>query len=518
MEERFQKFGYYITTDPHFQDKKYGIDSKLQFQMERIGRKTLDKKNTQIIGELTDLIVKYPSVPVLKNFLSVAYNVRGNYEKATEINRWILAEHPDYLFARLNEANDFINRGEFDKVPGVLGEIFDIKALYPERDLFHLGELTGYLKTLIRYFAYTGQLDLAENRLEMLREIAPGHPDLEEAQNQYMAAIMKRASERFEQEKKLRVKPKQNKIAKKTDFNIPPAFTHSEINLLYGFSIDLPESLIDRVLKLPRESLIQDLEKMIDDAVNRYGFFLNNESVECDFLIHALALLAELKAEKSLPKVLEILEYDSKFLDFWLGDHIIETVWQILYKLGQNQTEVLKEFLLKPGIDAYAKSAVTMALSQVALHQPERSNKIETIFSDVFNRILVALKKENLVDSSFLGMAIGHCIDAGFINLLPVIKKLYQKEIVDLFSNGNYEEAEKHFYDRGNYEFKKELTDIHGLYKEINLKFGGDGDEEDDFQYDDFREINKPAVSLKIGRNDPCPCGSGLKYKKCCGK
>ena len=23
---------------------------------------------------------------------------------------------------------------------------------------------------------------------------------------------------------------------------------------------------------------------------------------------------------------------------------------------------------------------------------------------------------------------------------------------------------------------------------------------------------------LDVGRNDPCPCGSGLKYKKCCGK
>ena len=22
----------------------------------------------------------------------------------------------------------------------------------------------------------------------------------------------------------------------------------------------------------------------------------------------------------------------------------------------------------------------------------------------------------------------------------------------------------------------------------------------------------------KPGRNDPCPCGSGLKYKKCCGR
>lgn len=30
----------------------------------------------------------------------------------------------------------------------------------------------------------------------------------------------------------------------------------------------------------------------------------------------------------------------------------------------------------------------------------------------------------------------------------------------------------------------------------------------------------KPIVreEPKVGRNDPCPCGSGKKYKKCCGK
>jgi uncharacterized protein YecA (UPF0149 family) len=22
----------------------------------------------------------------------------------------------------------------------------------------------------------------------------------------------------------------------------------------------------------------------------------------------------------------------------------------------------------------------------------------------------------------------------------------------------------------------------------------------------------------RVGRNDPCPCGSGKKFKKCCGK
>ncbi len=39
-----------------------------------------------------------------------------------------------------------------------------------------------------------------------------------------------------------------------------------------------------------------------------------------------------------------------------------------------------------------------------------------------------------------------------------------------------------------------------------NLKFGGDGKKE-------------PIRSKsKVGRNDPCPCGSGKKYKKCCGE
>jgi len=37
---------------------------------------------------------------------------------------------------------------------------------------------------------------------------------------------------------------------------------------------------------------------------------------------------------------------------------------------------------------------------------------------------------------------------------------------------------------------------------------------------DDAVQINKPTIREedKVGRNDPCPCGSGKKYKKCCGK
>jgi preprotein translocase subunit SecA len=35
-------------------------------------------------------------------------------------------------------------------------------------------------------------------------------------------------------------------------------------------------------------------------------------------------------------------------------------------------------------------------------------------------------------------------------------------------------------------------------------------------------EAEKKTVTVikanKVGRNDPCPCGSGKKYKHCCGK
>jgi preprotein translocase subunit SecA len=40
-----------------------------------------------------------------------------------------------------------------------------------------------------------------------------------------------------------------------------------------------------------------------------------------------------------------------------------------------------------------------------------------------------------------------------------------------------------------------------------DLQFGGDGS----------TSQNQVSVGQKVGRNDPCPCGSGKKYKKCHG-
>jgi preprotein translocase subunit SecA len=37
-------------------------------------------------------------------------------------------------------------------------------------------------------------------------------------------------------------------------------------------------------------------------------------------------------------------------------------------------------------------------------------------------------------------------------------------------------------------------------------------------RYEDEQPVKTPRrTGVQIGRNDPCPCGSGKKYKKCCG-
>lgn len=43
-------------------------------------------------------------------------------------------------------------------------------------------------------------------------------------------------------------------------------------------------------------------------------------------------------------------------------------------------------------------------------------------------------------------------------------------------------------------------------------------EEEQKRLYKEQKESTTIRKEKKVGRNDPCPCGSGKKYKKCCGK
>jgi uncharacterized protein YecA (UPF0149 family) len=56
------------------------------------------------------------------------------------------------------------------------------------------------------------------------------------------------------------------------------------------------------------------------------------------------------------------------------------------------------------------------------------------------------------------------------------------------------------------------LRDILSGYMELEAML------EDDTDMDYTPNIPIKDYIQKTGRNDPCPCGSGRKYKKCCGQ
>jgi tetratricopeptide (TPR) repeat protein len=523
MKTRYTESGYHITTDPKFQNKQYSIPPELEKQLETLGIESRDNTTSKTIERLTQLIVQYPTVPQLKNYLTVAHNARGNYKKAIEANNWALKEHPDYLFARLNAVHACIENKEFEKVPELLGEAFEIKSLYPERDLFHLIEVTGYLKTVVRYFAAIENLELAENRMDLLRDLAPDHPDTEDAEIMIWPLLMKQAGIRMEEENKNRIIPSHYKEVDERSTAEAPQFNHTLMQELYEQGLYFSHEKLKEIIALPRQSLIEDLEKVLQDAVNRYGYFKRKKNKEetHSFALHAYFLLAEIRAEESLPELLSFMEHDDDFLDFWIGDHITETLWQCFYTLGFSNTLALKHFLMKPGVPTYSKSCVSSALCQVALRHPEKREEILSIFSETLTTMANASVNDNLVDSEFTGLLIGDTLDCEMQELKPVIKTLYDKGYVSMGINGDYNDVEKLFSEKNRIRYTREIYSIFDLYNRVTTTWAGYNEDDDDGDdgFDDFYDYHfpkQPITSVKVGRNDPCPCGSGKKYKKCC--
>ena len=58
------------------------------------------------------------------------------------------------------------------------------------------------------------------------------------------------------------------------------------------------------------------------------------------------------------------------------------------------------------------------------------------------------------------------------------------------------------------------------LIKELSERLKNERKEMPTWEHNGFKsvELNQDKKAKKIGRNDKCPCGSGRKYKQCCGK
>jgi tetratricopeptide (TPR) repeat protein len=177
-----------ITDEPIIDRQFEGLPTDAKDAFERLYTET-QKQPLKAIPELLEWIEKYPDLPMLRNWLSAAYSASGQDEKAKEAVKENYLRNPNYLFARINYAEQCLTEGDSDMVGEIFNHTFDLKLLYPERNRFHVTEAACFMGLIGLYLCETGAPDLAESLLIEMEEIAPDYPTTRKLRLRVMTAI-----------------------------------------------------------------------------------------------------------------------------------------------------------------------------------------------------------------------------------------------------------------------------------------------------------------------------------------
>jgi tetratricopeptide (TPR) repeat protein len=160
-------FGYSVTNETEKLDSLTGITPEIKAVIQKIVEIAQNDKQAAL-KETIEAIEKYPHIPEFKNYLTVSYKSQGKLEKAYELNMQILKEHPDYLYAKMNLAKEYLYGNDYDSIPAILGEAMDIKALYPNRTLFHIIEMVNFYQIAVQYFIAKEDIENTDKSIEVL--------------------------------------------------------------------------------------------------------------------------------------------------------------------------------------------------------------------------------------------------------------------------------------------------------------------------------------------------------------
>ncbi len=339
---RYKEIGYHITTAPYFLDEQNAITPHLSDKLPYYHDLALDGKPSSV-KKIKKAIQKHPKNPQLKNYLSTLYNNLDRQDKAFEVNRWILREHPNYLYGKLNLAAEYYEKEEYHKIPEILGPDLELKALYPDRDTFHLNEVLSFFRSTVLYFAAIGDFEQANIRHEIMSELAPDALETQIAKQHILKASLKAGMERYEEAEAQKITV-QTKVQTIKTTRQAPTFHHQEIDWLYSNELYISKTKLDAILALPRTTLLQDLELIVQDSIDHYGYFAkqakeNNWGTEktC-FAIHALYILGERKATDCLDAFFVTLSQSDEFVHFYFDD-FITMLWEPLYKMATSDLE-----------------------------------------------------------------------------------------------------------------------------------------------------------------------------------
>ena len=319
-----------------------------------------------------------------------------------------------------------------------------------------------------------------------------------------------------------------------------PPFAHPVFAQLYTRDYFIDDAVLREILALGPEVAVPELLKIIDAALSR---FQSNEPfgdtwLDDYYFHHALHLLHELHAPEALDVYRRLLRLDADATEFWFGDNLFEEVPALLAHAAQTRLPELLAMLEDREMLLQHRQVASSAISWLAREQPGlRStigeyvqNHLRHIIAhaDQIAQLLPTDADDFYEPDAYVGMLLADMQEAGLRELEPEMRELHRLGLVDESFAGGPDDIR---FDEPDPLLP--VPDIFARYQQLRAEPDNDSAfhpdaaaiaqrrAEQEARYAQIRRNSLPpqprVVPPKIGRNDPCPCGSGQKYKKCHG-
>lgn len=267
-----------------------------------------------------------------------------------------------------------------------------------------------------------------------------------------------------------------------------------------------------------RDTALPILRNAVDLAVQEGKNLAEDNTLP----FHALFLLGEFQDKESFERIAALAALPSDVVDYLIGDTITSGLSDILYNTWDGNLTLLKNSIRNEEIDAYVRNAFLNCMAQLYLDGTLEREKWKNFLHD---SIFSAAEAETPSDT-FCTFLAGMCCECHLVELLSDIRFLCGEELIEDWIYGDYDSFVDMMFD---YRHEKSCFCTSPIHAAEMLSgwasyWKADRDDSPDFDEDTLerlisyvdRQYQKLPPKIKIGRNDPCPCGSGKKYKHCC--
>ncbi len=234
----------------------------------------------------------------------------------------------------------------------------------------------------------------------------------------------------------------------------------------------LPKAVIEQILSLPHDEAADDISAIVMYEIGRTYKAINDDTigdVENGAIMHALYLLTQLRSEKGLDAVLEIMRQNGNFADYHLGDLAPEVIHPALYACGLNNIAAIEAYLDEPGLDSYLRQQAFDALAMIAFIHPERREEIIDVFRRLLKAMVTRLPKQEACDGQLAGFLMCNLIDLEAKELIPEIKAVFDTDCVDKSITGDCNDVVSEIQNgcRYNDKDKYAFPDIYKQYEHL---------------------------------------------------